>query len=146
MQGLLQEAGVIQSKVKDKFRSQPKIASRDSTPNRFNDLQNKVRPKKPPTKKLNTCFSLGSKLKLIKKVEKNKKIEQDEKFTHRSVQTERTDDLCKLYETGVIKYASPNIPKSKITPREKFTIKETAGQGDCNLEDEFENLGKTDII
>lgn len=48
MQSLLQEAGVIQPKALwgDKYRSQPRIISRDSTPIRQGGSQEKFRSRK----------------------------------------------------------------------------------------------------
>lgn len=143
MQGLLQEAGVIQPKPprEDKYRSQPKILSRDSTPIRQAASQEKFRSRRP--KKPAALSILGPKLKFDKKKEIEKPpMDPDEKFTHRSVQTERTDDINKLYETGVIKYPSPSIIKTKIKSREASPQKNRDGQGDSILETELQNLGK----
>lgn len=143
MQSLLQEAGVMQSKpIKEKFRSQPIIKSRDSTPIKQGMSQEKFRSRKP-TKRPTVPAVPVSKPRLEKRKDKEKfVVEPDEKFTHRSVQTERTDDLNKLYETGVIKYPSPSILKSKVTPREASPVKSRCGQGDSSLETDLQNLGK----
>lgn len=134
---------MIQSRPvrEDKYRTQPIIQSRDSTPNRQGGSQEKFRNKKSTRKFIPTNI-FGSKLKTDKKKDKDKShIELDEKFTHRSVQTERTDDLNKLYETGVIKYPSSNILKGK-SPREQSPQKSRLGEGDANLETDLQNLGK----
>lgn len=143
MQGLLQEAGVIQPKPprEDKYRSHPKIISRDSTPVRQTVSQEKLRLRRP--KKPAVLGLLGPKFKFDKKKEVEKPQPVDEKFTHRSVQTERTDDLDKLYETGVIKYPSPSIIKAtNEKSREGSPHKTKDGQGDVILETELQNLGK----
>lgn len=141
MQGLLQEAGVIQPKARrdDKYRSQPRIISRDSTPIRQGASEEKFRSRKS-TKKSTTIVP-GTKLRLDKKKDKEKIIVlQEDKFTHRSVQTERTDDVNKLYETGVIKYPSPSVLKPKTVTREPSTQQNLAGEGDIILEN-LQNLG-----
>lgn len=143
MQGLLQEAGVIQPKLPrdDKYRSQPRIISRDSTPNRQGGSQEKFRSRRPI--KRSTGIVPAPKLRLDKRKEKEKPVvEHDNKFTHRSVQTERTDDVNKLYETGVIKYPSPSVLKPKITSTENSPLKNRVGEGDNVLENELQNLGK----
>lgn len=143
MQGLLQEAGVIQPRPgrDDKYRSHPRMLSRDSTPNRQSSSQEKFHPRRQLNKPAGPMV-LGPKLKFDKRKEKEKLVlEQEEKFTNRSVQTERTDDVNKLYETGVIKYPSPIIVSSK-NPPVLSPQKSRAGQGDEVLQTELQNLGK----
>lgn len=47
-----------------------------------------------------------------------------------------------MYETGVIKYPSPNIVASKIPSTETSPQKNRVGQGDVVLEAELQNLGR----
>lgn len=127
MQGLLQEAGVIQPRKPkeekfDKFRTVPPLLKpRDIRVglNRGDSLKKLGRTKVDSNKEKTTV------------IEKN-----DDKFTDRYVQTERADDLSKLYETGVIKYPSPGIAKLSSN---KNAGSKSKNQGD-GLVDEFQNL------
>lgn len=61
-------------------------------------------------------------------------VEGESKLTHRAMQTERQEDLSKLYDTGVIKYPSPGVLKSA----------KNQGQGDHSesLSQEIANLSE----
>ncbi|KAJ8931094.1 hypothetical protein NQ314_016044 [Rhamnusium bicolor] len=135
MQGLLQEAGLIQPRPprEDKFRNIPLLTSSKesirtpSLESRFRANKNEKKPIVKPKLLLNP----KEKTEIVDK--------REQKFTHRSMQTERSSDVIKLYETGIIKYPRPGIGKSRITPRAP-SIK-TKGQGD-SLEEGLQNLGK----
>jgi hypothetical protein len=55
----------------------------------------------------------------------HKKIEVEQKIIHRGVQTERPEDIAKLYETGVLKY-----PTASIVSHSKQTPHRARDQGD----------------
>lgn len=137
MQGLLQEAGVIQPKQakEDKFKNAPSIRrSRGSSP-----FVSRV-PSQDKLKLDKTVKRSSLKPKLDWEKEKTEIMGQRKsKFTHRAMQTERTEDLTKLYESGIIKYPSPGVGRSKVSP--KTSPHKTKGQGDA-LEGSMQNLGK----
>jgi hypothetical protein len=55
----------------------------------------------------------------------HKKIEVEQKIIHRGVQTDRPEDIAKLYETGVLKY-----PTASIVSHSKQTPHRARDQGD----------------
>lgn len=68
---------------------------------------------------------------------------EKQKFLSRGIQTERLDDVTKLYETGVIKYPSAGIRRSPRKDLKKFS----GEQGDTiatvdELYEAADNLGK----
>lgn len=137
MQGLLQEAGVIQPRQpkEDKFKSAPSIrqSSEDSPIVPRTSSQDRLIVDK-------TVKRSSVRPKLERGKEKTEIMGQrSSKFTHRSMQTERTEDLAKLYESGTIKYPSPGVGRSKASP--KGISYRPKGQGD-ELEEAIQNLGK----
>lgn len=138
MQGLLQDAGVIQPRQpkEDKFKSAPSIRrSRESSP-----FMSRI----PSQDKLKLDKTVKKPSTLKPKLEREKEKteimgQRKSKFTHRAMQTERTEDLTKLYESGVIKYPSPGVGRSKASPMP--SPHKAKGQGDA-LEDSLQNLGK----
>lgn len=62
-----------------------------------------------------------------------------QRTTNRGVQTERPEDITKLYETGVLKY-----PSHTVAPRSKQTSYRGREQGDAphNLAKSMQKLGK----
>ncbi|XP_018576532.1 enkurin domain-containing protein 1 isoform X2 [Anoplophora glabripennis] len=135
MQGLLQEAGVIQPRQskEDKFKSVPSIRrSRDNSP---------VVPRTSSNDRLKvekTVKRSSLRPRLERGKEKTEIMGQrNSKFTHRAMQTERAEDLAKLYESGTIKYPSPGVARSKASPR--ASPYKTKGQGDA-IEEGMQNL------
>lgn len=132
MQGILQEAGVIQPKkrlsAQDKFRNIPHLTkSRESTTSKsLGNLNKLVEDKRMThsveTRTLSTTRNVKSKMTKLKLPRRGKLVsdsakmnsgdEEESKLTHRAMQTEREEDLSHLYDTGVIKYPSPGIVKS----------------------------------
>ncbi|KAG5895226.1 hypothetical protein JTB14_003443 [Gonioctena quinquepunctata] len=100
-------SGKIASRT-DKYYNEPLLKQRDATPlrQRFNQ-DNKANPKavkKPP--------SVNLKLKPDGKSEIADILQSSEhKITHRSSQTERTDNIDKIFETGVIRYPSVGLER-----------------------------------
>nr|XP_023025879.1 uncharacterized protein LOC111513891 [Leptinotarsa decemlineata]XP_023025880.1 uncharacterized protein LOC111513891 [Leptinotarsa decemlineata] len=123
LQGLLQEAGIPKSKGSnmEKFHNVPSFhKTRDATPQR-QQMNHLNKNSKSPTRK---TISLGLKLKAEDKAEipdvnTDSTHQSGQKVTHRSVQTERTDDINKLFETGVIKYPSAGLAKLRESPNLK---------------------------
>lgn len=137
MQGLLQDSGLInprpvrkESSKIDKFRISPppkvssntgpshikskhKITRSHSQSSRHNVKQHSQQSRYASTNRQNS--TLAPKLDLKSKPSKQKDVPEP-KFTNRAMQTERTDDPIKLYETGVIKYPSPDV-MTKRSPR-----------------------------
>ncbi|XP_057667642.1 uncharacterized protein LOC130900789 [Diorhabda carinulata] len=106
IQGVMQMQKGSKSKLikSDRFRNFPTGHFRRIIPEKANGEQSKFKRSE---------VTLKAKSELVK-TEKRHDILSDamQKFSHRSVQTERTDDLVSLYETGVIKYASAKPFKS----------------------------------
>ncbi|CAH0564283.1 unnamed protein product [Brassicogethes aeneus] len=133
MQGILQDAGIIQPKQSkdDRFKNIPtKNAPVSNKSHRYakeKSIHSMVSSTTTQEKK-----SFESKSETAKK---SKNSSTTEKFTHRSMQTEKNDDVVKLYETGVIKFAR--------TPTKK--TKRGRGQGDTeNVSQGMENLDLTE--
>ncbi|KAJ8959194.1 hypothetical protein NQ318_022456 [Aromia moschata] len=119
MQGLLQEVGAIHPRPpkEDKFKNVPSLMrSRESTP------------------LTHSTVSQDTKVKVSKAL---KKTTIKSKSDKKKEKTERTDNISKLYETGVIKYPSPNLGRAKVSP--KGSPGRTKGQGDT-LEESVQNL------
>ncbi|KAF7273280.1 hypothetical protein GWI33_014001 [Rhynchophorus ferrugineus] len=127
MQGILQEAGVIQPKKKnekplDKFRNIAQtVKSKESNLNRSNPILTKINSQQ----KDNTQAFKNSALATVPKLNKTRsslkkneissvRVVEGSKITHRAMQTEREDDLEHLYESGVIKYPSPSIVRNTL--------------------------------
>lgn len=132
MQGILQEAGVIQPKkrlsAQDKFRNVPRLTkSMDSTTSKsLGNLSKRDEDKRLTnsieSRTLSTTRNVKSKMTKLKLPRRGKLVsdsaivhsgdEEESKLTHRAMQTEREEDLSRLYDTGVIKYPSPGIVQS----------------------------------
>ncbi|XP_060523233.1 enkurin domain-containing protein 1 isoform X2 [Cylas formicarius] len=147
MQGILQDVGVIQprkQKFPEKYKNVPRmIKSRDSSSTSSQAL---VKPTKTEQKATQSTNPQNS-VKLVKSKFVRKKCDGDEgRISHRAMQTEREEDLPHLYETGVIKYASPGIPKFEVKNKKpECTLKPPqSGQGDQN--DHMEVLEDKDFI
>lgn len=156
MQGFLMEAGVIQprqgrSDKRDKFQNVPvkekfiRSGSHSShtrirsTSGDRNEHKTQAAVKHS-TKKMGNSTTVPTKLKNDKN---NKKPGVQDKFTERSMQTERNEDLVKLYETGIIKYPSPGIAttKSPTIPRKADSIK-ARGDVPDDIDQDLQSLCK----
>lgn len=164
MQGILQEAGVIQPKkrlsAQDKFRNVPRlIKSRESTTSKSLGNLSKADEDKRLThsiesRTLSTTRNVKSKMTKLKLPRRGKLVsdsakvnsgdEEESKLTHRAMQTEREEDLSRLYDTGVIKYPSPGIVKSPKKSPVKSRSPPPGGHGDeiDTVITGFENLSK----
>lgn len=122
MQGILHDTAIAQPRqVKEgRFRNVPRKSM--SRAEREKSSQNMTR---------STSNDSTLKKRVVKQ-EESTITRKVEKFINRSMQTERSDDIGKLYETGVIKFARP---KAKVGPKR--------GQGDESLSQGMESLGNT---
>ncbi|XP_030751924.1 uncharacterized protein LOC115879308 isoform X1 [Sitophilus oryzae] len=145
MQGILQEAGVIQprkrsEKTLDKFKNAARLArSTESNLSKSNPVlaksENTNLDEKPEIKHVATGVPRIVKNKTVLKKKENINFctVEESKITHRAMQTERQENLEHLYDTGVIKYPSPNILKSGSVLH--------SGEGDnINITDNMEHL------
>ncbi|XP_050301622.1 uncharacterized protein LOC126739839 isoform X2 [Anthonomus grandis grandis] len=133
MQGILQEAGAIHSRkdpLFEKYKSETKPVAPKIIKSKESDISKSVKqlgksdsssqgPDKFATKARNTFTIknpiMKTKIKaLTKKDTQNTSAHSsdDSRITHRAMQTEREEDISKLYDTGVIKYPSPGLLKS----------------------------------
>nr|CAH7726892.1 unnamed protein product [Callosobruchus chinensis] len=144
MQNLLQEAGVIQPRAtrEDKFQNVPPLMkSRDVTPNRQRSSSSDAPKSQPPTTKQPLkkppVTNQKAKQDQLQKPKAKSILEVNDRFTHRAMQTERTDDLSKLYETGVIKYPSPGLGRGDESTKQSPT--RVTSYGDT-LENDIQTL------
>ncbi|GJQ80073.1 hypothetical protein Trydic_g19357 [Trypoxylus dichotomus] len=63
----------------------------------------------------------------------------NEKITHRGIQTERNEDMNRLYECGVIKYPSPSV-LDQINNIKRKSVKVNQDHGDTSIEDKLNTL------
>lgn len=161
MQGFLIEAGVIQprqsrSNKKDKYQNVP-VQNRfmgsgnNSSPRRTRSVSrdrddNRNQPIKASLKKMGNNPA-PPKLKFDKDKREKSSVAQD-KFTDRSVQTERNDDLAKLYETGIIKYPSAGVISSanklpKNTLKQRPDSVKARGDMPEDLDQDLQSLCKS---
>lgn len=147
MQGILQEAGVIQPKKKierplDKFRNVAQtVKSKESNLNKSNPALTKLNNQKRDNNQSSKNSALitvpkpnKTKTALKKKDISSVHVVEEGKITHRAMQTENDEDLDHLYESGVIKYPSPNV----------FKNNQNVGQGDHidSVTENMESLSK----
>ncbi|KAJ8915009.1 hypothetical protein NQ315_015983 [Exocentrus adspersus] len=139
MQGLLQEAGVVQRRQpkQDKFRNAPHVdvpplrRSRGNSP-----AHHASSPERLKLDRAARRFSLARPGPETGKERTEIMGQRNSKFVHRGMQTERAEDVSKLYETGIIKYPSPSAGKSKSSSKNSPKAK---GQGD-EVEEGMQNL------
>lgn len=151
LQGMLRQAGIFEA------RSVPVKTSTDQAANKnrshSTDPPTNKKQQQPPTKKTKVkCLDRATQKesKFDKPLVRLKKKalmrgsgalgasgyeEAEPKYTHRSIQTEKCDEMAKLYETGVIKYASKKMPvappmaaaKSFVSPKKGADKEGAAG-------------------
>jgi len=156
MQGILQEAGVIQPKKRsnlERYKNVPKSRESNVSRSTGNLSRNDLKPGQKQEERAALKTSHGTtmfptktnrgKLTVKKRDTANAHTleEEDSKITHRAMQTEREEDLVHLYDTGVIKYPSAGILKLKRTSPQP------GGQGDQSFDDvsvEMEKLTTED--
>ncbi|CAH1997319.1 unnamed protein product [Acanthoscelides obtectus] len=143
MQNLLQEAGVIQPRATraDKYQNVPPLLkSRDITPSRHHSSSTdntkahhltKQPLKKPP------AANQKAKQDQVQRTKAKSTLEVNDRFTSRAIQTERTDDLNRLYETGVIKYPSPGLGRSDESTKHSPTRVKSYGD---TIENDMQSL------
>lgn len=156
MQGILEDAGVIQPRrksVQDRYKNVPQLLKlRDSSTTRsLKDLRMRHDSEEKVPAKDTAAPSVKSQLTKVAKVKHAKKqppisttthvTEENSKLTHRAMQTERQEDLSKLYDTGVIKYPSPGVLKGIKQTESPLVRPIQKGEGDQvdNLSQLMEN-------
>ncbi|KAL1494430.1 hypothetical protein ABEB36_010029 [Hypothenemus hampei] len=153
MQGILQEAGVIQPRRRltraRSINTPLKTKSRESATGRSTGNINQLTDGRNVNKTV-TVPNIKQQLSKVAKVKQfrkkdpqstNANVVEEDRLTNRGTQTEREDNLSHLYETGVIKYPSSGISGPTI----KKAVQ--TGQGDDgveNLAEGIENLGMED--
>ncbi|ENN70513.1 uncharacterized protein LOC109545313 isoform X2 [Dendroctonus ponderosae] len=148
MQGILQEAGVIQPRkrsIQGRYRNVPQLSqSRESTASRSlgnltkTDAKSQATEAKPPPKQPTSIRPQPHKAAKVKQPKRRdiSTPEDNGRLTHRGMQTEREEDMSRLYDTGVIKYPSPSALSHAKKPIQ-------GGQGDqpqAGLSEDLENL------
>lgn len=79
-------------------------------------------------------------LKIDTKNDNISKIQDKNKYTSRGMQTERIDDISRLYETGVIKYASAGTNRVSF-PKKDITAENKRDHGDSIAAEGFLDVG-----
>ncbi|XP_028135429.1 uncharacterized protein LOC114330301 [Diabrotica virgifera virgifera] len=115
LQGIMKVQGESMSR-RDKFRNAPLwVPRREAAKKMATQNEEVVKSNEVSKSKQKLEYSLKAKSD-IKRCEKKRDVPPESlfKFSHRSVQTENTDDPSVLYETGVIRYSSLKPSNSKV--------------------------------
>ncbi|XP_022916287.1 uncharacterized protein [Onthophagus taurus] len=136
LQGVLQPDLPVAPQKLSKSQTQPKTINKlTSSRNKLRDTasQDSQKISKPSQQKGSNKRSTGVEVKprleirqlrdfgeITKKEDvANCLFNEKDKITHRGIQTERNDDMNKIYDCGVIKYPSPGLVQDLITGKKK---------------------------
>lgn len=149
IQGVLQVANQKLGNRNDKFKCSPPTG----TPVYLQrNKSGPIRQRNSSNRSLRKSKSKAERSKLqinqLKDLEiNNDKFEvplNDEKKTSRSVQTERTQNVKEIYESGIIKYPSVNVLKEIKQKRMANAHGDSISDSkdECKIENEFQNLSR----